>query len=147
MFTPEAIAKIARFSRGTPRIINGLCDNCLLYGFTGKTTTIDEKIVDKVLKHSMHLVPKSHTPTRSPFGGETTYAPSPQPRPASPVTQDPVPVAAVETPAPVVPPPVVDLAAAEASLADEDEAKKKSLPPKNLPFPTLRQNPPHNLAQ
>src|SRR5207302_1930430 len=53
-FTPEAIAQIARFSRVTPRIINGLCDNALLYGFTASTHTIDEALVDKVLKHSMH---------------------------------------------------------------------------------------------
>ncbi|HUO07863.1 MAG TPA: AAA family ATPase [Phycisphaerae bacterium] len=65
-FTPEAIAKIARFSRGTPRIINGLCDNALLYGFTAKTHTIDEPLIDKVLKHSMHLVPRHRTTLHTP---------------------------------------------------------------------------------
>jgi general secretion pathway protein A len=142
-FTPEAIAKIARFSRGTPRIINGICDNCLLYGFTGRTTTIDEKIVDKVLKHSMHLVPKSHTPTRSPFGGENLN-PAPaggaQPRPQTPVAP-PIQVAAVETP----PPP--GQAVERSAGVEDEESKKKSSPPASLPFPTLRPKPPRNLAQ
>ena len=74
-FTPEAIAKVARFSRGTPRIINGLCDNALLYGFTAKTHIIDEALIDKVLKHSMHLAPRQHSHTRSPMehvGGSNT---------------------------------------------------------------------------
>jgi general secretion pathway protein A len=72
VFTPEAVAKIARFSRGTPRIINGLCDNALLYGFTAGTTTIDEKLIDKVLKNSMHLAPRQHLSTQMPVGGVST---------------------------------------------------------------------------
>jgi general secretion pathway protein A len=93
-FTPEAVAKIARFSRGTPRIINGLCDNALLYGFTAQTHTIDEGLIDKVLKHSMHLVPKQHTPTRSPlnaFGGSRPPArrPNPVEPPSFPETPEP----------------------------------------------------------
>jgi general secretion pathway protein A len=95
-FTPEAVAKIARFSRGTPRIINGLCDNALLYGFTAQTHTIDEPLIDKVLKHSMHLVPKQHTPTRSPlnaFGGgagrPTSRRSTPVEPPNPPETPDP----------------------------------------------------------
>ncbi|MCL2648412.1 MAG: AAA family ATPase [Phycisphaerales bacterium] len=55
LFTPEAIARIAHFSRGTPRIINGLCDNALLFAFSAGTTLIDEPLIDRVLKHSLHL--------------------------------------------------------------------------------------------
>ena len=90
-FTPEAIAKIARFSRGTPRIINGLCDNALLYGFTSDVLTIDEPLIDKVLKHSMHLAPRPHTPIRSPQNAyrpatppAPTAAPAPSPQPSGP---------------------------------------------------------------
>lgn len=58
VMTDEAVEKIAKFSRGTPRVINGLCDNALLYGFTGQTHTIDEALIDKVIRQSMHMAPR-----------------------------------------------------------------------------------------
>ena len=139
-FTPEAIAKIARFSRGTPRIINGLCDNALLYGFTAKSHTIDEPLIDKVLKHSMHLVSRHRTQLQSPT---ITSAPTPRPRPNAPET--PVPsadAAATSDPAPNP---------ADSPTFSDDNAKKKisttlSPPsthqpiPENIPFPTLTQS-------
>ena len=127
-FTPEAVAKISRFSRGTPRIINGLCDNALLYGFTAGTHTLDEQIIDRVLKHSMHLVPRQHMPMRSPqamYGGRASLkaaekaaarnrrnpdeAPEVIERPASPISpvREAEPVGGQER-----------IAAPEASLAD-----------------------------
>ncbi len=83
-FTTDAVAKVARFSRGTPRIINGLCDNALLYGFTAKTHVIDEALIDKVLKHSMHLAPKQPSKTYSPLQnvGGPSAPPSGSPNPA-----------------------------------------------------------------
>lgn len=116
-FTPEAVAKIARFSRGTPRIINGLCDNALLYGFTAGTYTISEDLVDKVLKHSMHLAPRQNIPTKAPFG-----QPVPQPRPRPNAPEKINPAAAAEPPMrPAEPPPVP--AAAETCGDDEDKKK------------------------
>jgi type II secretory pathway predicted ATPase ExeA len=47
-FTPAAIAALHRFSRGTPRIINTLCDNALLEGFLAKSKDLDEKLVERV---------------------------------------------------------------------------------------------------
>jgi general secretion pathway protein A len=74
-FSPEAVARIVRFSRGTPRIINGLCDNALLYAFTSGKHAIDEAIIERVLKQSMHLAPRSPTPTRSPL---SRFTPAPR---------------------------------------------------------------------
>ncbi len=115
-FTPEAIAKVARFSRGTPRIINGLCDNALLYGFTAGTTTIDELLIDKVLKHSMHLVPRQHSPTQAPVGGVSM----PGSRSVSPARR-------------TVPPPGFS------QVAEEADKKKVPMtpPPAPIPFPHL----------
>jgi general secretion pathway protein A len=129
-FTPEAIAKVARFSRGTPRIINGLCDNALLYGFTAKTHTIDEALIDKVLKHSMHLAPRQHSHTRSPMdnlsgGGNHSIATS-APRQEVPNFFDPVPT----DPHPPAP-------AAETLSPSDDPDKKKVPIPENIPFPKL----------
>jgi general secretion pathway protein A len=163
-FTPEAVAKIARFSRGTPRIINGLCDNALLYGFTAQVHTIDEGLIDKVLKHSMHLVPKGHTPTRSPlngFGGVTgggggrpaARRPNPMDPPGFPETPDSEPAAArlnpreepareAPRPQPVPQPvaqvaPVTDTAAMEDSVPKKEEGGTIAVPP-IIPFPGLQ---------
>jgi general secretion pathway protein A len=171
-FTPEAVAKIARFSRGTPRIINGLCDNALLYGFTAQVHTIDEPLIDKVLKHSMHLVPKQHTPTRSPlsaFGGSpgggggrpAARRPNPVEAPSFAETQEGAgssgvmaggggatrPNPRAETPRPMpVPQPV---ATPEATVPEEAD-KKKALGvgnesisiPPIIPFPGLQSHGP-----
>ncbi len=48
-FTPHAVEQIARAAENLPRLINVLCDNCLLVGYSQKTHTIDEKIVQAVL--------------------------------------------------------------------------------------------------
>lgn len=46
-FTPEAIARIARISRGIPRQINLLCDQSLLAGFVRESPWIDESMVNQ----------------------------------------------------------------------------------------------------
>lgn len=145
VFTPEAIAKIARFSRGTPRIINGLCDNALLYGFTGKTHTIDEGLIDKVLKHSMHLVSRHRTQIQSP---SVSSSPAPRVRPNAPEALAVAPEAAKAPAAAPSPPDEV------IPLVEEEETKKKmagGMPsagtnpisdpiPETIPFPSLPQS-------
>jgi len=44
-FTDEAIRSIFHLTRGTPRLINVLCDRALLSGFTREKRTIDEEII------------------------------------------------------------------------------------------------------
>jgi general secretion pathway protein A len=46
-FTEEAVGIIAQFSRGTPRLINMLCDRALLAGFVIQAHKIDSAIVEK----------------------------------------------------------------------------------------------------
>ena len=46
-FTNAAIDAIYAYSKGTPRIINILCDRALLAGFISETSVIDEKTVYK----------------------------------------------------------------------------------------------------
>jgi general secretion pathway protein A len=116
VFTPEAIERIYRFSHGTPRIINGVCDNALLYGFTAGTTTIDVPLVEKVLKQSMHLAPKQRlapsagrgrtTVPSVPFASEQNI-PTPAAPPAAPTPFQTLAAArpAVPASAPVATPP------------------------------------------
>ena len=49
-FTPEAISVVHRFSHGTPRIINTLCDNALFEGFLVKAPHLDAPLVERIAK-------------------------------------------------------------------------------------------------
>jgi general secretion pathway protein A len=49
LFTENAIHAIYQSSQGIPRLINILCDACLVYGFAEELKRIDEKIVEKVI--------------------------------------------------------------------------------------------------
>ena len=44
-FTPRAVAKVYRYSGGTPRLINLLCDRALLGAFGERTNRVTDKIV------------------------------------------------------------------------------------------------------
>ena len=46
-FTPGAIDAIYLHSKGTPRLINILCDRALLAGFIAETFIIDEQIINR----------------------------------------------------------------------------------------------------
>lgn len=50
-FTGEAVAQIHKFAGGAPRLINMVCDNCLLLGFVGKARDqINESMVQQVVR-------------------------------------------------------------------------------------------------
>lgn len=46
-FSAEAVDMISRFSGGTPRLINMVCDRALLAGFVGETCHIDFNIIKR----------------------------------------------------------------------------------------------------
>jgi type II secretory pathway predicted ATPase ExeA len=49
-FTLGAIAAVHRFTEGTPRLINTLCDNALLEGFLRKKENIDEALIQEIAR-------------------------------------------------------------------------------------------------
>ncbi len=49
-FTPAAISRIHDYSRGTPRLINTLCDNALFEGFVARVRDVDERILERVAR-------------------------------------------------------------------------------------------------
>ena len=49
VFTTKAIEKVYDYSRGVPRVINSVCDLCLLIGYYDKTKIIDSGIVRSVM--------------------------------------------------------------------------------------------------
>lgn len=48
IFTDGAVRRVFFFSQGIPRMINHLCSNALIEGFTRDVRTIDERIVESV---------------------------------------------------------------------------------------------------
>ncbi|MBW1798141.1 MAG: AAA family ATPase [Deltaproteobacteria bacterium] len=50
IFNPGAIAVIASYSRGIPRVINILCDTALVYGYADELKVIDEKAIEHVIR-------------------------------------------------------------------------------------------------
>ena len=49
-FSPEAVAAVHRYSRGTPRLINTLCDNALFEGFVARQADVDAPLVERVAR-------------------------------------------------------------------------------------------------
>lgn len=55
-FTSGAMAAVHRFTRGTPRLINTVCDNALLEGFLRKRDQIDEDLIHEIAQ-DLKLIP------------------------------------------------------------------------------------------
>jgi general secretion pathway protein A len=49
-FSPEAVGAVHRFSSGTPRVINTLCDNALFEGYVARAPMIDEPMIERVAR-------------------------------------------------------------------------------------------------
>ncbi len=49
-FTSAALARIHAHSRGTPRLINTICDNALFEGFVARARDVDDKFVDRIAR-------------------------------------------------------------------------------------------------
>ena len=63
IFTDDACNAIFKYSGGTPRLINLLCDTALVYGFAEQTPTINEQLVHDVVReqHSNSIIPTFNT--------------------------------------------------------------------------------------
>src|SRR6266581_614248 len=51
LFSDAAIIRIAEHSGGVPRVINTLCDHCLLIGYADQIRRIDRKIVEEAIEY------------------------------------------------------------------------------------------------
>jgi len=49
-FSSEAVEVIHRYSTGTPRVINTLCDNALFEGYVAKVETVDEALMSRIAR-------------------------------------------------------------------------------------------------
>jgi general secretion pathway protein A len=51
LFTDDALGRIASYADGVPRIVNTVCDHCLLIGYADQTRRIDSSIVDQAVSY------------------------------------------------------------------------------------------------
>lgn len=51
IFTDRALVRINDYANGIPRIINTLCDHCLVIGYADQTRRIDREIVDEAISY------------------------------------------------------------------------------------------------
>ena len=68
VFGTPAITRITQYSRGVPRVINMLCDRCLIFAYADATRRIDRHIADHAiadLKDGGHASPKRFAPGRA----------------------------------------------------------------------------------
>jgi general secretion pathway protein A len=49
-FTKGAIWRVHRYTKGIPRLINALCDKCLLAGFVNQTEQIDFQLTGRAIR-------------------------------------------------------------------------------------------------
>lgn len=63
IFTDAACEAIYKYSGGTPRLINLLCDTALVYGFAEQSEEINEQLVHDVVReqHSNSIIPTFNT--------------------------------------------------------------------------------------
>ena len=51
LFTDSAVDRISAYAGGIPRLINTLCDHCLLFGYTDQQRRIDRQIVNQAIEY------------------------------------------------------------------------------------------------
>ena len=50
-FTPAAVSRIARYSGGIPRLVNMVCDHCLLSAYANQTREVDADTVKRTISY------------------------------------------------------------------------------------------------
>src|SRR5262249_12496606 len=84
LFDAGAISRLARFSRGIPRVINTLADHCLLLAYADESRRVDRRVVDRAIadltdntRKPLKLVAAWTTLARSLAGGARRPLPPP----------------------------------------------------------------------
>jgi general secretion pathway protein A len=58
LFTERAISRIAEYTQGIPRIVNTVCDHCLLVGYANQTRYLDVDIVKQAVRYFGDRAPR-----------------------------------------------------------------------------------------
>lgn len=89
-FLPDALAAIARYAKGIPRVVNAICDNALVLTVAEGKTAVDESMIVAVCR-DLDLLEKTHLPVTIDFAPRVVEAPVAKTSPESAVLP-PVPV-------------------------------------------------------
>jgi general secretion pathway protein A len=112
-FSAEAVRALHRFTGGTPRVLNTLCDNCLFEAFLARQAVVNERLVRRTagelgLEEQVAETPPAPVPAAKPAAkAAAAPAPRPAPAPAAKPAAAPAPrpaPAPVARPAPAAPP-------------------------------------------
>ena len=109
MFDSEALAAIYRYSNGIPRVVNLICEQCLVSAFVNQQKVVRESVVDAVARE-FDLDDRDSSPAKAP------------PPPAAPLSKITTP------PAPAAPRSKSDLMEAMKTLDDLAERLRNSEP-------------------
>jgi len=71
-FTPAAINRIARYSEGVPRVVNMVCDHCLLSAYANQTREIDVDTVKRTVAYLENGMPTGGWKPRARTGSQIT---------------------------------------------------------------------------
>ena len=77
-FSPDAVAAIHDHSRGTPRVINTLCDNALFEGFMAQKEVVDADLVNSVAQNLALESGRAAPPPAAPAGLVTKRSATPR---------------------------------------------------------------------
>jgi type II secretory pathway predicted ATPase ExeA len=83
LFAPDALDLIHGASRGTPRVINTLCDNALFEAFLAKKHSVDADLLRAVAKN-LRLLQHQDVKPHPHVMGNPSVPPSPRPAPGTP---------------------------------------------------------------
>src|SRR5438034_5996401 len=64
LFSDAAIRRITEWSGGIPRLINMLCDHCLLIGYADQIRRIDRKIAEEAIEYFQQSEQRARKPRR-----------------------------------------------------------------------------------
>ena len=84
LFTEDALSQICEEADGIPRVVNMLCDHCLLIGYADQTRRIDSDIVDQAIAY-LQAGARPRVRSRQPAARprpQPQAQPQPQPRPS-----------------------------------------------------------------
>ena len=125
MFRPDALARIAEVTEGIPRLVNVLCDSCLVAGFATGSKQISRAIVDEAWADYAAL-----SAPEEPSTAAVLDAPAPVASPHVPTSPVAAPVVADEEPAqaePAPPDPEADSGLLDEPLEDGPPSARRGL--------------------
>jgi general secretion pathway protein A len=73
VFTEDAVERIVEYANGIPRVVNTVCDHCLLIGYADQTRRIDRGIVEQAIGY-LEAGARPRTRARSSLGARRARA-------------------------------------------------------------------------